>query len=240
MKCIPMALFVGALAAASMAQVVEMSYTTSPADHLGPEQGVMRRDPSDIIKVGGLYYVWYSRGPQPDGYNATVWYATSVDGHTWAERAEALARGPKGSWDEQSVFTFKLGVAIADQPEGPYAKNPNNPIVGGGHEVLVWPYGTGVVAMINIGPTGVRRTLQYARDGLSFARMADLKHVPSAPGAYRPEAFTDSGKGKMIRWGVHIGRKKGCLPFLERFDYTWKVERTAEPSAGGGAPGPAS
>ena len=335
MKFIPMALFVGALAAASMAQVVEMSHTTSPADHLGPEQGVMRRDPSDIIKVGGLYYVWYSRGPQPDGYNATVWYATSVDGHTWTERAEALARGPKGSWDEQSVFTpnilaaekkywlfytavpkpftnrgpnitktaigiavsdspdgpwekletnpvltasddpadfdslrvddaclivrggkywlyykgrqwnntpanTKLGVAIADQPEGPYAKNRNNPIVGGGHEVLVWPYGTGVVAMINIGPTGVGRTLQYARDGLSFARMADLKHVPSAPGAYRPEAFTDSGKGKMIRWGVHIGRKKGCLPFLERFDYTWKVERTAEPSAGGGAPGPAS
>ena len=33
MKFIPMALFVGALAAASMAQVVEMSYTTSPADH---------------------------------------------------------------------------------------------------------------------------------------------------------------------------------------------------------------
>ena len=41
---------------------------------------------------------------------------------------------------------------------------------------------------------------------------------PHAAGAYRPEAFTDSGAGKRIQWGVHIGRQKGSLPFIERFD----------------------
>jgi len=323
MRWIQAAMLLPALATTTMAQVVELSYKTSPAENLGPEKGVMRRDPSDVIKVGDLYYVWYSRGPQAHGYNATVWYATSADGHTWTEKGEALARGPEGSWDEQSVFTpnilvaeekcwlfftavakpffnsgpkitktaigiavsdspdgpwkkldnnpilsasddpkrfdslrvddaclivrdgkywlyykgrqwnntpgnTKMGVAIADKPEGPYAKNAGNPIIGGGHEVLVWPYGTGVVAMINIGPKGLRRTLQYAPDGLSFSKMLDLKNVPRAPGAYRPDAFTDNGRGTMIQWGVHIGRERDAPPFLERFDYTWRIETTAE------------
>lgn len=298
-----------------------------PAQGLGPEQGVMRRDPSDVIKVGGLYYVWYSRGPQANGYNATVWYATSHDGHQWKERGEALARGPKGSWDEQSVFTpniliarnkywlfytavpkpffnsgpnitktaigiavadspdgpwqkldenpilsasndpqqfdsmrvddaclivrsgkywlyFKgrqwdntpgktqMGVAIADRPQGPYLKYHGNPVVHGGHEVLVWPYGAGVVAMINIGPAGIARTLQYAEDGLHFAPWADLKRVPSAAGAYRPEAFNDNGRGGMISWGISIGKKKGYFPFLERFDCIWTGAATQRPGTG--------
>ena len=38
--------------------------------------------------------------------------------------------------------------------------------------------------------------------------------------AYRPEAFTDSGLGKQIQWGVHIGNRKSSLPFVERFDLT--------------------
>ena len=37
-------------------------------------------------------------------------------------------------------------------------------------------------------------------------------------GAYRPEAFTDSNKGAMLQCGVSIGKKKGYLPFLNRFE----------------------
>ena len=48
----------------------------SPAKGLGPEPGVMRRDPSDIIKVGDLYYVWYTKSHVAHGYDAKVWYAT--------------------------------------------------------------------------------------------------------------------------------------------------------------------
>ena len=288
----------------------------SPAHGLGPEEGTMRRDPSDIIRFEDRYYVWYTKGHVDHGYDATVWYATSGDGHTWVEQGEAVARGGAGAWDEQSVFTpnimiaadkywvfftavpkpfnndgnqvtksaigvaasdspdgpweklpnnpillcsedpadfdsmrvddaclivrdgtywlyykgrqwdntpanTKMGVAIAEQPEGPYIKHAANPVVPGGHEVTVWHFGAGVAAMINIGPEGIRRTLQYAEDGIAFRKLADLPAVPSAAGAYRPEAFTDSGKGEMIEWGISIGNQKGFLPFLERFDCTW-------------------
>jgi len=290
----------------------------SPAGGLGPEQGVMRRDPSDIIKVGDLYYVWYTKSHVSHGYDATVWYATSPDGHTWTEKGEALPRGPEGSWDAQSVFTpnilrtkgayylfytgvpkpfqnrgnkvtktaigiaaagspdgpwqkladnpvlepldqrgrkfdsmrvddacllvrdgkywlyykgrrwndtpahTEMGLAVAKKPEGPYVRYVANPVVKGGHEVLVWPVGHGVAAMINTGPEGIRRTLQYAPDGLEFSKMMDLDQLPNAPGAYRPEAFTDSGQGQMIEWGLHIGHQDGFLPFLERFDCEWQ------------------
>ena len=75
--------------------------------------------------------------------------------------------------------------------------------------------------MLNIGPEGVRKTLQYADDGVTFKKVQELKTVPNAAAAYRPEAFTDSGKGQMIKWGVHIGRKKEFLPSIERFDCNW-------------------
>jgi predicted GH43/DUF377 family glycosyl hydrolase len=291
----------------------QVRFVFSPAQGLGPQDGVMRRDPSDVVKVANAYYVWYTRGRQHHGYDATVWYAASSDGHRWDERGEALARGPRGAWDEQSVFTpnilvrdgkywlfytgvpkpftnegnkvtktgigiavsdspdgpwrklatnpiltpgndpgdfdsmrvddacllvrqgrcwlyykgrqwnntpnnTKMGVAIAEHPGGPYVKYAGNPVIPGGHEVLVWPQGTGVMALANIGPPGIRRTLQYAEDGLAFRRVADLKTVPHAPGAYRPEAFTDSGHGAMIPWGLHIAGSQGGLPFLQRFD----------------------
>jgi hypothetical protein len=42
--------------------------------------------------------------------------------------------------------------------------------------VLVWAYGKGVVAQIGKeSPKGVRRTLQYADDGITFTKMSDMK-----------------------------------------------------------------
>jgi len=67
---------------------------------IGPEKGVTRRDPSDVILLGGVYYVWYSkvcRGPgvwgYPSGYSADVYYATSPDGRRWTEQGMAVGRG---------------------------------------------------------------------------------------------------------------------------------------------------
>lgn len=289
---------------------VEMTY--SEAVGIGQEQGVMRRDPSDIIKVGDLYYVWYSKGPKSSGYDATVWYATSTDGHDWTEQGMAVGKGEVGSgaFDEASVFTpnimvaegkyylfftgisrhmkvrpdskiglavadspdgpwvksasnpvlkggdnpedfdshliddacllvrdgkywfyykgrqlgkspsqTQLGLAIADKPEGPYTKHPSNPIIPGNHEVLVWPEGDGVAALIGqVGPKEWVESLVYSEDGIHFTKTHDVEHVPHAAGAYRPEAFTESGKGTRIEWGVHIGKSKGSLPFIQRFD----------------------
>ncbi|MCB9769127.1 MAG: family 43 glycosylhydrolase [Candidatus Omnitrophica bacterium] len=293
----------------------EIHFSYSLADGIGPEEGVMRRDPSDVIRVGDLDYVWYSKGKVAHGYDATIWFATSNDGHQWTEQGEALKRGPKGSWDEQSVFTpniliaegkywlfytavpkpfsnegdnitktaigiavssspdgpweklennpilspsedpkefdslrvddaslivregeiwlyykgrqwnntpahTKMGLAIAKSPEGPYQKYEGNPVIQGGHEVLVWPSDGGVVAMItHVGPEGIRDTLQYAEDGIHFQKMDDLTgRVPKGPGIFRSDSFVETNDAFEPQWGIHIWRKDGFLPSLDRFD----------------------
>jgi predicted GH43/DUF377 family glycosyl hydrolase len=77
---------------------------------IGYEEGVTRRDPSDIIKVGDYYYIWYTRITAgeclyPSGYCGTLWYASSTDGYTWVEKGEALGVGDKGAFDSHAVFT---------------------------------------------------------------------------------------------------------------------------------------
>jgi len=124
-------------------------------------------------------------------------------------------------WGDTPAHT-EMGLAVAEKPEGPYKRYVANPVIKGGHEVLVWPVGHGVAALVNIGPKGVGKTVQYASDGLDFSNMMDLDEVPNGPGAYRPEAFTDSGDGRMIEWGLHIGSREGSLPFLERYDCQWE------------------
>jgi len=294
--------------------------TRTNLTNIGQEKGVMRRDPSDIIKVGDLFYVWYSKGPISPGYDATVWYATSKDGINWEEKGEAVGKGKEGSWEGSSVFTpnilvaddkyylfytgtsqsfykkpfnpdskigvaiadspdgpwtkneegnpvitnsdnpehfdshlvddaclikrngkywlyFKgrqlgklpsntqMGVAIADKPEGPYLKHEANPVIPGNHEVVIWTEGEGVVAMIGTtGPANIINSTLYSEDGLSFKKVQNLKGHPWAAGTYRPEAFTESNKGKAPAWGVEIGVEKGAkksLPFIRRFDFEW-------------------
>ena len=286
--------------------------TRTPAKGIGDESGVMRRDPSDIIKVRDLYYVWYSKGAIRSGYDATIWYATSSDGHQWTERSMALAKGEPGSWEGASVFTpnilvadgrywlfytgtskpfrkpfspdskigvavadspdgpweriatnpvlrnsdkredfdshlvddacllvrdgkywlyykgrqlgkspaqTKMGLAIADQLQGPYVKYKANPVIPGNHEVVVWPQGSGVAALIGrVGPKEITNRIFLAEDGVQFSKTHTLKEGPVAGGTYRPEAFTDSGTGAIPAWGVEIGRHGKRLPFLQRFD----------------------
>jgi len=94
---------------------------TAPFDRFGGftysdavpfEQGVTRRDPSPVIRVDETYYVWYSRTRvSADGYSASVWYATSLDGLVWQEQGEALPKGAKGAFDEHAVFTPTILVA---------------------------------------------------------------------------------------------------------------------------------
>lgn len=293
-----------------------VTVTHSALEGIGAETGVMRRDPSDIIKVDDLYYVWYSKGNISPGYDATVWYATSIGGQKWTEKGMALAKGRPGSWEGASVFTpnilvaegrywlfytgtskeysegfnpdskigiavsnspngpwkrlatnpaltnsdistqfdshlvddaclivrkdkywlyykgrqlgkgpgqTQMGLAIADRPQGPYVKQKANPVIPGNHEVLVWPLGTGVAAMIGkVGPKTITNSILYAADGVRFSKIHNVRDGPFAGGAYRPEAFTQSGKGNIPDWGVEIGRAKGKedgrLPFIQRFE----------------------
>lgn len=84
---------------------IEFLYDT--VSGIGYEKGCTRRDPSDIIKVGGTCYVYYTKiyGRSP-GYWGTVWYATSNDdGYHWKEQGEILGVGKKDKFDAQATFT---------------------------------------------------------------------------------------------------------------------------------------
>ncbi len=104
-------------------------YTTfkySRITGIGKEAGVTRRDPTTVLRIDGIYYVWYTRrktihdrdhGNKPprrkqrwdtpvfDWDLAEIWYATSTDGFNWTERGVAVKRGPRGAYDGRSVFT---------------------------------------------------------------------------------------------------------------------------------------
>jgi len=303
-----------------------VSFRYDDVPGIGRQSGVCRRDPSDVVRVDGTYYVWYTKVPRlrpdgrstpryPSGYSGTVWYATSRDeGRTWEEQGEALGLGkgdafdavgvftpnilvhggryylyytavgkgfvreasqdasrtaiglavsdsPKGPWRraatnpvltttrdpsrfdsfrvddsclivrEGKVWLYykgrqwgkspretKMGVAVADAPQGPYRRlNAGEPVQDSGHEVLVWPQGSGVMSLVsNTGPHG--RTLQVAADGLRFEVVADLpRPQPAAPGAFRPDMTDPAATGKGIRWGISM-LARGGHPYLRRYE----------------------
>jgi len=89
---------------------------------LAYEEGIVRRDPSAIIRYEGRYFVWYSRSTgKTDGFagdiekdkvfpwdRCDIWYATSEDGWIWKEEGLAVTRGEEGSYDDRSVFTTEI------------------------------------------------------------------------------------------------------------------------------------
>ena len=81
-----------------------------PAAGLGAVEGVCRRDPSDVIRIGDLDYVFYTRVElgdpiYPRRLAGRIWYATSDDeGHSWIERGMALDHGRDGAFDSLGVF----------------------------------------------------------------------------------------------------------------------------------------
>ncbi|MDO6470440.1 family 43 glycosylhydrolase [Maribacter sp. 1_MG-2023] len=291
------------------------------------EEGVVRRDPSAVIKENGKYYVWYSKSLGPSqGFGGDVanekvfpwdrcdiWYATSEDGETWKEEGLAVARGEKGTYDDRSVFTVEImkfedkyylcyqtvkspynvrvknqvglawsdspngpwtkseepilspadngvwkgeeqnrflvekkgdfdshkvhdpciipykgkfylyykgeqmgekitfggrqirhGVAIADNPLGPYVKSPYNPISNSGHEICVWPYNDGIAALITTdGPE--KNTIQWAPDGINFEIMSVIPGVSAHAIGLDRSADNEKEPTEILRWGLsHI------------------------------------
>lgn len=93
------------------------SYVTG----IGKDDGISRRDPTKVIKVDGMYYVWYTRRsipgqpvgmahensdlPAVDWDLADIYYATSKDGFNWTEQGIAVGRAEKGQYGDRSVTT---------------------------------------------------------------------------------------------------------------------------------------
>jgi hypothetical protein len=98
-------------------ELVNKRVSYEEVEGIGYEEGITRRDSSDIIKVGDSYYVYYTKVVHADvaedmrhmkgsGYVGTLWYATSQDeGRTWTEKGEILGRGKPGTFDSFATFT---------------------------------------------------------------------------------------------------------------------------------------
>lgn len=87
----------------------ESPFTYTELSGIGYEPLNSRRDPSDVIKVGDTYYVYYSKllGEFKGTWQGpfTIWYASSKDGYNWTEGGEALGLGEEGAFDSQATFT---------------------------------------------------------------------------------------------------------------------------------------
>lgn len=85
------------------------------------EEGIIRRDPTAVIKVNGTYHCWYTKGEgETVGFGGTfedkvfpwdkteVWHASSEDAVTWKEQGPAVKPGEAGQYDDRAVFTPEI------------------------------------------------------------------------------------------------------------------------------------
>jgi hypothetical protein len=98
---------------------------------------------------------------------------------------------------------IRHGVAIADNPKGPYVKSEFNPISNSGHEICVWPYNGGIASLITTdGPE--KNTIQWSPDGINFEIMSSIQGAPHAIGLNRT-ADSEKEPTEILRWGLsHI------------------------------------
>ncbi|MBA7533338.1 hypothetical protein ES705_25576 [subsurface metagenome] len=97
-----------------------LSIRYEPITGIGPEENVVRRDPSDIIFAKGLYYVWYTKLTNenynyPEGHQGNIWYATSPDGINWKEKQKVLGTSEEGNFDDFGVCTPNIIFSLKDK-----------------------------------------------------------------------------------------------------------------------------
>jgi len=216
-----------------------------------PHPGWRSVSTADILVWKGKYYLYYQgflemSGKRGDDCPVTVSEADSPDGPWRPSDRIVIPNGATGEWDQFSihdpyplVYNGKIylyyksdfnnahphvrahGLAVADDPLGPFTKHPLNPIMNSGHETTLFPFMEGIAAFaIHNGLE--HNTIQYAPDGVSFKIAAVSSLMPVAAGPYVPDAFTDTNDGRGITWGLcHItgvGTRETRHSILARFD----------------------
>lgn len=206
---------------------------------------------TDILKWKGKYYLYYqgfleASGTRGDDCPVAVSYADSPDGPWTPYNKIVIPNGPKGAWDQYSIhdpyplvrdgkiylyyksdfgrnphFVRMQGLAIADDPLGPFEKHPLNPVITSGHETSLFPFKQGIAALVyKDGPE--HNTIQYAEDGVNFSIASITELMPYAAAPYVPDAFTDTNDGRGITWGlahfINQGGKDQSHSILVRFD----------------------
>ncbi|WP_109830863.1 glycoside hydrolase family 117 protein [Reichenbachiella versicolor] len=178
-----------------------------------------------------LYYQAFSEASGKSGGDncpVAVSYADSPDGPWTAANKVVIPNGGEGEWDQYSIHdpypmvhdgkiylyyksdfggsdstnTVRMhGLAIADDPLGPFEKHPLNPVMNSGHETTLFPYKKGVAAFA-IRDGNEMNTIQYAEDWVNFEIASCVQNIPDAAGPYVPDAFTNTTDGRGITWGI--------------------------------------
>ena len=199
-----------------------------------PNVGWRSVSTTDILHWKGKYYLYYqgfmeASGKRGDDCPVAVSYADSPDGPWTPHNQIVIPNGAAGEWDQYSihdpyplVYRDKIylyyksdfdgdprlirmqGLAIADDPLGPFEKHPLNPVINSGHETTLFPFKTGIAAFV-IKDGNEHNTLQYAEDGVNFEIASIVNLMPIAAGPFVPDAFNNTKNGKGITWGLsHI------------------------------------
>ncbi len=124
---------------------------------------------------------------------------------------------------------IRHGVAIADDPKGPYVKSKYNPISNSGHEICVWPVNDGIASLITTdGPE--RNTIQWAPDGINFEIRAAIQtnnNPPHAIGLNRTLVSTEDDPTKILEWGLSHMYNNWHEQSIMRFDSYMKKSHVA-------------
>ena len=206
---------------------------------------------TDILEWKGKYYLYYqgfmeASGKRGDDCPVAVSYADSPDGPWTPHNEIVIPNGAEGAWDQYSIhdpyplvhdgkiyiyyksdfgerpdLVRMQGLAIADDPLGPFEKHPLNPVITSGHETSLFPFRKGVAALVyKDGPE--HNTIQYAEDWVNFEIASITELMPYAGAPYVPDAFTDTKDGRGITWGlahfINQGGKGKIHSKLVRFD----------------------
>ena len=218
-----------------------------------PNPGWRSVSTADILEWQGKYYLYYqafqtfpsSRG---DDCPVAVSVADSPDGPWTPVNQVVIPNGAPVEWDGFSihdpyplVYRDKIylyyksdfarqrnwvrmqGLAIADDPLGPFEKHPLNPIINSGHETTLFPFMHGIAALV-IKDGNEHFTIQYAEDGVNFEIAAITELMPTAGAPYVPDAFTNTSYGKGVTWGICHNIKVKGHSLLMRFDCDLSLE----------------
>ena len=196
-----------------------------------PEVGWRSVTTTDILIFEGKYYLYYqgfmeASGKRGDDCPVAVSYSDSPDGPWTPYHKAVVENGKEGEWDQYSIhdphpFIYKnkiylyyksdfdgdpnlvrmTGLAIADNPLGPFKKHPLNPVINSGHETVMFPFKEGMAAMV-LKDGNEHFTIQYAKDGVNFEIASIVEMMPGAPGPFVPDAFANNGNGRGITWGI--------------------------------------
>lgn len=178
-----------------------------------------------------LYYQGFmeASGTRGDDCPVAVSFADSPDGPWTAYNQIVIPNGAEGEWDQYSIhdpyplvhegkiyiyyksdfgkdeehpkLVRMQGLAIADNPLGPFEKYPLNPVINSGHETTLFPFKEGVAALVSR-DGNEHFTIQYAEDWVNFEIASIVELMPVAAGPFVPDAFTNTADGRGITWGL--------------------------------------